>query len=246
MQTATDLPLKEKVAVVTGASRGIGEAIAHRLARSGATVVCAARTEKDLYQTMELMRAAGGDGLAIPTDVTNDEQLVRLVEQTLARYSRIDILVNNAGGAPPRTPAIKMRRLDWEYTLRVNLWATIYLTQLVLPGMIKQRQGTIINLSSVAGLEGKAGEAAYAAAKFGIRGFSQAVFEEVRRYDVKVSVICPDYVDTALLPPNRRIDRTKLLTPEDIAEAAYSVVIASPRACPTEIRLQPQQDPFTM
>jgi short-subunit dehydrogenase len=96
----------------------------------------------------------------------------------------------------------------------------------------------------LAGLAGKAGEAAYTAAKFGVRGFSQSLFEEVREYGIKVSTICPGYVDTALIPPNRRVNRSKMLSPEDVAEAVYGVAVSSPRSCPFEIILHPQQDPF--
>lgn len=191
-----------------------------------------------------MVRASGTEALVVPTDVTNDQQMEALVNATLARFGRLDILVNNAGGGPPRTPVVKARIVDWEWTLRVNLWATMVLSKLVLPAMIAQRSGTIVNICSLAGLTGKAGEAAYAAAKFGVRGFSQSLFEEVREHGIKVSTICPGYVDTALIPPNRRVDRSKMLSPEDVAEAVYEVVVSSARCCPLEIVLQPQRDPF--
>jgi NADP-dependent 3-hydroxy acid dehydrogenase YdfG len=191
-----------------------------------------------------MVRASGTEALAVPTDVTNDQQMAALVNATLTRFGHIDILVNNAGGGPPRAPVVKARIVDWEWTLRVNLWATMVLSKLVLPAMIAQRSGTIVNICSLAGLTGKAGEAAYAAAKFGVRGFSQSLFEEVREHGIKVSTICPGYVDTALIPPNRRVDRSKMLSPEDVAEAVYEVVVSSARCCPLEIVLQPQRDPF--
>ncbi len=191
-----------------------------------------------------MVRASGTEALVVPTDVTNDQQMAALVNATLARFGRLDILVNNAGGGPPRTPVVKARIVDWEWTLRVNLWATMVLSKLVLPAMIARRSGTIVNICSLAGLTGKAGEAAYAAAKFGVRGFSQSLFEEVREHSIKVSTICPGYVDTALIPPNRRVDRSKMLSSEDVAEAVYEVVVSSARCCPLEIVLQPQRDPF--
>ncbi|MGE0825429.1 MAG: SDR family oxidoreductase [Candidatus Binatia bacterium] len=236
--------LAGQVALITGASRGIGRAIATRLAHEGVAVALAARTESDLHAVADNLTTSCAPVTVLPTDVTDDKQIVRLTEQTLTQFGHIDILVNNAGSAPPRTPTLKARLLDWERTLRVNLWAAMHLTRLVLPTMIARRKGTIINLCSVAGLTGKAGEAAYAAAKFGIRGFSQALFEEVRQYGIKVCVLCPGYVDTTLIPHNRRIDRNKMLTPEDVADAAFNVIVASPRSCPTEIILQPQYDPF--
>jgi NAD(P)-dependent dehydrogenase (short-subunit alcohol dehydrogenase family) len=180
----------------------------------------------------------------MPGDVTQDEQVTTLVHTVVEQLGRIDILVNNAGGGTPRAPIVKSRLSDWEWTLRVNLWATMHLTRLVVPGMIARRSGAIINLSSLAGLAGKGGEAAYSAAKFGVRGFSQSLFEEVREYGIKVCTVCPGYVDTNLIPPNRRIDRNKMLSPEDVAEAVYAIAVASPRSCPTEIILQPQYDPL--
>ena len=231
--------------MITGASRGIGRAIAIRLAQAGAKTVLAARTTEALQTVAEEIRACGQEALAAPTDVTDDQQLEALVAMAQSRFGHIDILINNAGGGPPRAPIVKARLTDWEWTLRVNLWATMRLTKLALPSMIERRAGVIINICSSAGIAGKAGEAAYAAAKFGVRGFTQALFEEVREYGVKVSTICPGYVDTALIPPNRRIDRGKMLSPEDIAEVVHDVVTSSPRTCPLEIVLQPQHDPFS-
>ncbi|MBI3756621.1 MAG: SDR family oxidoreductase [Deltaproteobacteria bacterium] len=238
------LPLGQRVALITGASRGIGRAIALRLARAGATTVLAARTQTDLLTVAELIHALGQETLVVPTDVANDQQLEALAAAALERFGHIDLLVNNAGGGPPRAPITKARFMDWDWTLRVNLWATMALTKLVLPTMIERRSGAIVNICSLAGLTGKAGEAAYAAAKFGVRGFSQSLFEEVRAYGIKVSTICPGSVDTALLPPNRRVDRSKMIKPEDVAEVVYGVAMSSAHCCPLEIVLQPQLDPL--
>ena len=237
-------PLLDQVALITGASRGIGRAIASRLAEAGATIALASRTADDLRKVAEMISVAGGKAFAIPTDVTDEQQLTVLVERTLSQFGRLDILVNNAGGGTPRTPIVKTHIADWEWTLRVNLWATMVLTKLVLPGMIERRRCTIINICSLAGMTGKAGEAAYAAAKFGVPGFTQSLFDEVHEYGIKVSAVCPGYVDTTMVPPNRRVDRTKMIRPEDVAEAVYSVVTSSARMCPVEIVLQPQYDPL--
>jgi NADP-dependent 3-hydroxy acid dehydrogenase YdfG len=236
--------LTGRVALITGASRGIGRAIALRLAQAGARTILAARTEPALVSLADSIQATGTEVLVVPTDVTDDRQLETLVQTALGKFGRIDILVNNAGGGPPRTPVVKAKRADWEWTVRVNLWATMMLTKLVLPSMIEHRSGTIVNLCSLAGVTGRAGEAAYAAAKFGVRGFSQSVFEEVREYGIKVSTICPGHVDTALIPPNRRVERNKMMSPEDVAEVVYEVATSSARCCPLEIVLQPQFDPF--
>lgn len=237
-------PLLGQVALITGASRGIGRAIAVRLAEVGVTTVLSSRTAEDLQKVTDMIHAMGGKAFAIPTDVTNEQQLTALIERTQATYDRIDILVNNAGGGTPRTPITKARLTDWDWTLRVNLWATMVLSKLVLPGMIERRQGAIINICSLAGMTGKAGEAAYAAAKFGVRGFTQSLFDEVHEHGIKVSTICPGYVDTTMIPSNHRIDRTKMLRAEDVAEAVYNVLTSSAWVCPVEIVLQPQYDPL--
>jgi 3-oxoacyl-[acyl-carrier protein] reductase len=238
------LPLTGRVALVTGASRGIGKAAALRLAQAGAALVLAARTADALVTVADTIQASGRKALVIPTDVTDDRQIEALVATAHAHFGHVDILVNNAGGGPPRTLIQKARVTDWEWTLRVNLWATMFLTKLVLPDMIEQRSGAIVNICSQAGLHGKAGEAAYAAAKFGVRGFTQSLFEEARTYGVKVSAIYPGYVNTQMIPPNRRLEREKMLRAEDIAEAVYEVTISSPLCCPVEIVLQPQYDPL--
>jgi len=237
-------PLLGQIALITGASRGIGRAIALRLARDGATTVLAARSEQALHDVAQRIHTNGGTTLVVPTDVTEDQQLTALVDRTLALYGRIDVLVNNAGGGTPRTPITKAHLTDWDWTLRVNLWATMVLSKLVLPSMIERRQGAIINMCSLAGTAGKAGEAAYAAAKFGVRGFTQSVFDEVHEYGIKVSNICPGYVNTTMVPSNRHLDRAKMLRPEDVAEAVYGVVTSSARVCPLEIVLQPQYNPL--
>ena len=237
-------PLTGQIALITGAGRGIGRAIVLRLTHAGAATVLAARTEDTLLTVAETVRASGAEALVVPTDVTDDQQLEGLVNTTLTRFGHIDILVNNAGGGPPRAPVVKARMGDWQWTLRVNLWATMVLTKLVLPSMIARQSGAIVNICSLAGLTGRAGEAAYAAAKFGVRGFSQSLFEEVREHGIKVSTICPGYVDTALIPPNRRVDRGKMLSPEDVAEAVYGVVVSPSRCCSVEIVLHPQHDPL--
>ena len=204
----------------------------------------AARTENQLQDTAAAIQAAGGATLVIPTDVTDDAQLEALVNRTLTRFGRIDILINNAGGGPPRSLSVKARLTDWELTLRTNLWATMLLSKLVLPAMLAQRSGVIVNICSQAGLTGRAGEAAYAAAKFGVRGFSQALREEVGENGVKVSTIFPGYVDTAMIPFNKRLDRSKMLRPDDVAEAVHTVVTSPASCCPVELVLQPLHDPL--
>jgi NADP-dependent 3-hydroxy acid dehydrogenase YdfG len=237
-------PLGGKNAIITGASRGIGRAIACRLAQAGATVVLAARGELALQELAQTLRASGATSWVVPTDVTSDQQLTALADVAYAKLGHIDVLINNAGGAPPRVSIAKTRVTDWDWTLRTNLWATMVMTKLVLPSMIERRNGTIVNICSVAGLTGKAGEAGYAAAKFGVRGFTQALWEEVREYGIKVSLVCPGYVDTNMIPPNRRLDRGKMIRPDNVAEAVYTVATSPAGCCPVEMLVQPQYNPL--
>jgi 3-oxoacyl-[acyl-carrier protein] reductase len=238
-------PLHDQVALVTGAGRGIGRAIAVRLARAGCRVAALARTESELAETAREAEAQSPSVpvLAVPTDVTHDADLEAAVRLIMERLGRIEILVNNAGFAPPRSTVLKTSLADWDRTLATCLRAPMVLTRLVLPDMLAHGRGTIVNIASIAGKKGKAGEAAYAAAKFGLLGFTQSLFAEVRDHGIKVTAICPGVVDTGLIPLNRRVDRSKFLQPSDIADAVCDVISSPLRACPTEIVLEPQHDP---
>ena len=237
-------PLSDHVALVTGASRGIGRAVALRLARAGCRVAGVARTENALEDVVRAADAEGGPPLlGVAADVTRDDALERAVRVVIERLGRITILVNNAGVAPPRATVLKTSLLDWDRTLATCLRAPMVLVRLVLPDMLAHRSGAIVNIASVAGKRGRAGEAAYAAAKFGLLGFTQSLFAEVRDHGIKVTAICPGLVDTDLIPPNKRVERSRFLQPSDIAEAVYDVLASPARTCPTEIVLEPQYDP---
>ena len=236
--------LRHEVAVVTGAGRGIGRAIAIRLAAAGCRVAAVARTESDLTQTVEHAAAAGSpDVLAVRADVTHDAEIEQAVQMIMERLGRIAILVNNAGFAPPRASVLKTSLADWDLTLRTCLRAPMVLTRLVLPDMLAHGRGAIVNIASIAGKRGRQGEAAYAAAKFGLLGFTQSLYEEVRNHGIKVAAVCPGYVDTDMIPPNKRVDRAKFLQPDDVADAVLQIVTSPIRACPLEVVIEPQFDP---
>jgi 3-oxoacyl-[acyl-carrier protein] reductase len=238
-------PLHDQVALVTGAGRGIGRAIAVRLVQAGCRVALLARTESDLAETARLATAAAPDVpvLSVRADVTRDADLEIAVRVIIERLGRIAVLVNNAGFAAPRSTVLKTSLADCDRTLATCLRAPMLLTRLVLPDMLAHKHGAILNIASIAGKRGRAGEAAYAAAKFGLLGFTQSLFEEVRAHGIKVAAICPGLVDTALIPPNTRVDRSTFLQPNDVAEMVYHVLTSPARACPTEIVLEPQRNP---
>jgi 3-oxoacyl-[acyl-carrier protein] reductase len=235
--------LTNNVAIVTGAGRGIGRAIALALSRAGARVVLAARSEPELRAVAEEIRGRDGDALVLPADVTRDKDMERLVERTLKEWGSIDILVNNAGWGKTG-PVANSKIEEVDRTLQVNLRATMIMTRLVLPTLLQKQSGAVINIGSISGKAGSANTAAYSASKFGVIGFTQSLFEEVREHGIKVSVILPGFVDTPLIPPNKRLDRSKMIQPEDIAEAVLFVLNTPPTSCPVEMTIRPQQTPY--
>lgn len=236
-------PLAGKVAIVTGAGRGIGRTISLLLGREGSRVVLAARSESQLRAVDEEIRRGGGEALVVPTDLTHDEDMERLVGETLKEWGSIDYLINNAGWGKT-APVVKAKKEDLDRTLKVNLRAPMVLTQLVLPTLIAKGEGAIINIGSISGKMGQANTAAYSASKFGMIGFSESLYEEVREYGIKVAVILPGFVDTEMIPMTRRLDRTKMIRPEDIAGTVLFVLTTGSACCPVEITVRPQRTPY--
>jgi NAD(P)-dependent dehydrogenase (short-subunit alcohol dehydrogenase family) len=203
-------PLAGEVAIVTGASSGIGAATARELASQGAKVVLAARREDKLNTLVLEIKQQGGEALAVPTDVAVSEQLSRLVEQTIQAYGRVDILVNNAGigqGFQDGTTE------DITRAVNVNLLSGILLTHEVLPGMRERRHGSIISVASVAGW--LATDALYSGTKFGLRGFSRGLRRELQGSGISVSLVSPGFVRTNLTAHRK----AKLPGPEVVAKA---------------------------
>ncbi|HEV8342352.1 MAG TPA: SDR family oxidoreductase [Candidatus Binatia bacterium] len=231
------------VSIVTGAGRGIGKAISLALARAGSRVVLAARSEPQLRDVAEEIRSLGGEALVVPTDLTRDEEMESLVGRALKEWGSIDHLINNAGWGKTG-PIVKAKREEWDRTLRVNLRAAMVLSQLVLPQLMEKGRGAIVNISSVSGRSGHANTAAYSASKFGLIGFTESLYEEVREYGIKAAVILPGFVDTPMIPPTRSLDRSKMIRPEDIAEAVLFVLTSSETSCPVEITIRPQKTPY--
>jgi len=235
--------LAGKVSIVTGAGRGIGRAIALALGRAGSRVLLTARTESELAAVKEEIARADGAAEYFPADLTVDADIDRLIEFSLKPAGAIDVLVNNAGWGKT-APIMKARIEDWDQTVRTNLRAPMILAKAVLPMMVEKRAGAIVNIASVAAKAGERNVAAYSASKFGLRGFTQSLFEEVREYGIKVAAILPGFVDTPLIPQGAKIDRSKMIKPEDVAEAVLFVLNSPPASCPVEITLRPQRSPY--
>jgi NADP-dependent 3-hydroxy acid dehydrogenase YdfG len=231
--------LAGQVAIVTGAGRGIGHAVALALARESAAVVLAARTRQELAAAAATIRESGGTALAIPTDVAQDGAVEAMVEQAIAELGRVDILVTAAGVAS-FGPVVGTKPSDWDALLAVNLRAVMVSCRAVLPVMIRQRRGTIINIASVAAQRAIPGAAIYTATKAGVMGFSRVLAEELRADHVRVGVLVPGAVDTPLWdsignPP----DRSRMLRPEDVARAAVLMASLPPGASLEELTLLP-------
>ena len=228
-----------KTALVTGAGRGIGRAIALALAKAGCTVVVSARSLAELLAVEQEIVAANGNARVVQADLTRDDELHSLVQACGA----VDFLINNAGWGK-RAPVLRSRVDDWDQTFRLNLRAPMILAKELLPAMIRKGDGAVINIGSVSGKSGEANGAAYAASKFGLIGFTQSLFEEVRENGIKVAAILPGFVDTPMIPPVKQLDRSRMIQADDVAEAVLYVLTSPATACPIEITLRPQRTPY--
>jgi meso-butanediol dehydrogenase/(S,S)-butanediol dehydrogenase/diacetyl reductase len=191
-----DLKIRGKVAIVTGAGHGIGRAIALRLAEEGATVIGADLEAAAVEQVIGEITAAGGKGLALQIDATDEKAVYAMVEQVLAQHGQLDILVNNVGGGGGSALVINLPAEAWEKTVAVNLRSTFLCSQAAAREMIKRKAGRIVNIASISGRVGESLVGAYCAAKFGVIGLTQVMAKELGRYTITVNAVCPGYVWT--------------------------------------------------
>jgi NADP-dependent 3-hydroxy acid dehydrogenase YdfG len=231
--------LADQVAVVTGAGRGIGRAVATTLARAGAAVALAARSAAELESVAQEVRATGGRALVVATDVRQEAAVETLARQTLAEWGQVDVLVNAAGLAT-FAPVTDSKLDDWDQILAVNLRGAVLCCRAVLPAMIARRRGTIINVGSVVTSRTLTGSAAYTASKYGLLGFSRVLAEEMRAHGVRVGVLSAGATDTPLwdVMPGAPA-RERMLRADQVAEAALLMASLGPNATLEELTLLP-------
>jgi 3-oxoacyl-[acyl-carrier protein] reductase len=189
--------LTGRVALITGASQGIGRACALALAESGAHIALAARNQEKLAAVAKEIEDKGGQAGAFAMDVSNEDSVKAAVKSALERFGKIDILVNNAG-ITKDTLLMRMKRADWDSVLQTNLGGAFFCAQAVISSMLKQRWGRIINVSSVFGQMGQVGQANYAASKAGLIGFTMSMAREVASRNITVNAVAPGYIETAM------------------------------------------------
>ncbi|MBZ5614470.1 MAG: SDR family NAD(P)-dependent oxidoreductase [Acidobacteriia bacterium] len=250
--TTSNSPLVGQVAVVTGAGRGIGKAIALTLAELGSHTVLCGRSRQALEQTAADIQNSGGQNSGrgagkssvIECDVTDLHSVESLAERIERTFQRLDILVNNAGIGVPGGPLHQLAPDDWDRVLNTNLRGVYYCIRSLAPLMInsKARNGHIINISSLAGKNALPNGAAYAASKWGLNGLSYSVAEELRAHNIRVSVICPGSVHTEFSPhPGKNAE--KMLQAADVAHAVAMIVTQAPQSFASEILLRPTRKP---
>jgi NADP-dependent 3-hydroxy acid dehydrogenase YdfG len=228
--------LNDQVAIVTGASKGIGKAIAVALAGNGARVALAARTARDLEAVASELKSAGHVAIAIPTNVGVEEEVEALVSKTLESFGRLDILVNNAGIGVFK-PVVDMGASEFDLMWNVNVRGVFLATRAVLPHMMKSRSGQIVNISSLAGKNSVKNGAVYAATKWALRGFASSLMLEVREANIRVITIFPGSVDTNFSATSKR--GKGITQPEDVADAVVFAITAAERSMFSEIDVRP-------
>src|SRR4051812_22858629 len=233
---------KQKVAVVTGGNRGIGAAIANKLAELELNVVICGRRKNDLDKVAEQITSIGGTCEAIVCDLSRLESVTELANAVRQRFGRVDVLVNNAGVGGFGSPLYSLAPEKWDEVINTNLRGGFYTIRAFAPMMIEQRCGDIVNISSIASKNALPNGAVYAASKWGLNGLTYSVAEELRGYNIRVTAVCPGSVDTDLSPHEGR-DKSKMLKPDDVAHAVQMIVTQAPQSFASEIVLRPTQKP---
>eukprot|EP00210_Caulerpa_lentillifera_P009217 g8787.t1 len=232
--------LSGKRCLITGASRGIGEAIALLYSKEGASLFLTARNEEKLTQVVTKCKENGAKEVEyICLDLSGVDAAQTLAKAALDKFSTIDVLVNNAGViSPGGVTCLGGDPKEWNQMMELNVLAPMTLMHLIAPGMIKQEDGVVINIGSVAGVEPMQWAAAYAASKWALRGWSLSCYNELRNYNVKVCLISPGMVRTDFIPARANAIPERMIEPEDIAEAAMLPFKLSSKCVPSELTLR--------
>ncbi len=237
-----NLPLQNKVAVITGGGHGIGAAIAYRLAELGASIAITGRSAAPLQETAEGIRRAGVRCEPLVCDITHWQDVQRLSDQVKNAFGSLNILVNNAGVGGFSSPLHELEPAAWERILNTNLRGAFYCMKVFTPLLISAGRGDIVNISSIASKNPLPNGAAYAASKWGLNGLSYSVAEELRKYKIRVSVVCPGSTNTELSPHEGK-NPDKMLRPEDVANLVGMIVTQPGHAFTSEIVLRPTEKP---
>jgi 3-oxoacyl-[acyl-carrier protein] reductase len=241
LRAGTQGPLAGQAGLVTGGSRGIGRAIALRLASLGASVAVCGRDARALEETRELLHAEGAAAFSIVADVTSATDVERLAEAAQKALGAVDILVNNAG-LGLFGPAHERSEEEWDRVLDTNLKGAFLVSRALLSAMIRRKSGHIINISSLAGKNTFAGGGIYCASKWGLLGLTECMAEDLRQYGIRVSAICPGSVATDF-GAHAGKDPKKMLQPDDVAHAVEMLVTQAPQSFISEVLLRPTQKP---
>ncbi len=224
--------MSKRTALITGASRGIGKACAETLSLAGYRVVLAARSLEKLHEVANEILISGGDAFVLELDLASREMITEAISKTAKEFGRIDILVNNAGMTKDGL-AVRMKPADWETVLQTNLSGAFYLTQQVLPGMMRERWGRVVNISSVVGEMGNPGQANYVASKAGLIGLTKSLAQELGSRNITVNAVAPGFIDTDMTLglsaelKQKMVEQTPLRrigTPLDVAGAVKFLV----------------------
>ena len=234
--------MKDKIVVITGGSKGIGYTIAEKLLEAGATVFICGRNKFELKRALERLSASGRVEGEL-CDVRSEDQVRQMLEECERLFGGIDVLINNAGMGVFGKTVEEISGDDFRQTLETNLFGVFYACHYAVPMLKKRGGGYIINISSLAGQNAHPKMAAYNASKFGLNGFTEALMQEVRQDNIRVSCICPGSVNTGFGGDSPSRDNSWQLQPEDIAQVVVDLLKMNPRALPSKIEIRPSKPP---
>lgn len=237
------MQIKNKVAIVTGASRGIGKAIALNLAADGVNLVLVGRNASSLKQVATAAKKFNVTAEVCVTDLSQVTSAEQILSFSLEKFNKIDILVNNAGRSPASNDPIQADLSDWDHTLDLNLKSIYYLTQLIVPEIQKTKSGAVINISSISATMTYKNGGIYCASKHALKAYSGCLFDNIRETGIKVCSILPGYVNTEMAKSDD-LNSKLMMQPEDVAGTVNFVLKTAATVCPTEIKLRPQKSPY--